>query len=79
MFEKYSDEIKKAILIRTVEEKLLELFSQGKLNGTVHTCVGQELSGIFISKYLEKKDHIVSKGSEYNGKKCYILGRKIQI
>ena len=25
------------------ERKLLELFAAGELNGTVHTCVGQEL------------------------------------
>ncbi|MBD73887.1 MAG: pyruvate dehydrogenase [Rickettsiales bacterium] len=57
---KYSNEIKEGILIRNVEEKLLELFKDGYLNGTVHTCVGQELIGVFISKYLNKNDHIVS-------------------
>ena len=40
--------IKQAILIRKTEEKLLELFSQGKLNGTVHTCVGQEFSAVLV-------------------------------
>jgi len=59
-FSKYSEEIKKGILIRTVEEKLLALFKDGYLNGTVHTCVGQELIGVFISKYLNQNDHIVS-------------------
>ncbi|MCX7197566.1 MAG: thiamine pyrophosphate-dependent dehydrogenase E1 component subunit alpha [Proteobacteria bacterium] len=29
-------------LIRTVEESLLDLFGQGRLRGTVHTCLGQE-------------------------------------
>tara|TARA_B100001250_G_scaffold414630_1_gene454983 strand:- start:7430 stop:9385 length:1956 start_codon:yes stop_codon:yes gene_type:complete len=53
-------EIKRAILIRAVEEKLLELFKGGYLNGTVHTCVGQELVPVFITKYLNKSDHIVS-------------------
>lgn len=60
IIKNYDDEIKKAILIRSVEEKLLSLFSEGKLNGTVHTCVGQEFSGVFISKYLIEDDHIVS-------------------
>jgi 2-oxoisovalerate dehydrogenase E1 component len=59
-FSNYSEEIKKGILIRCVEEKLLELFKDGHLNGTVHTCVGQELIGVFISKYLNENDHIVS-------------------
>ena len=31
----------KAMLIRSVEQRLLELFAQGKLFGTVHTCIGQ--------------------------------------
>ena len=57
---KYTDEIKDAILIRCVENKLLQLYKNGKLNGTVHTCVGQELVGVFISKYLLDGDHIVS-------------------
>ena len=59
-FSKYSEEIKKGILIRCVEEKLLALYKDGYLNGTVHTCVGQELIGVFISKYLNENDHIVS-------------------
>ena len=59
-FSKYSEEIKKRILIRCVEEKLLALYKDGYLNGTVHTCVGQELIGVFISKYLNENDHIVS-------------------
>ncbi len=52
--------IKKAILTRKVEEKLLELFAEGLLNGTVHTCVGQELVGAVVSEHLEEADHIVS-------------------
>jgi 2-oxoisovalerate dehydrogenase E1 component len=58
--EKFSEEIKKAILIREVENSFLKLFSQGKLSGTVHTCVGQEFTGVFVSKYLTEDDHIVS-------------------
>ena len=30
------------VLIRAVEQSLLDLFSQGYLRGTVHTCLGQE-------------------------------------
>lgn len=52
--------IKDAIRIRTVEEKFLELFSQGKLNGTVHTCVGQEFSAIAFAGQLKKKDFVFS-------------------
>ena len=35
-----------AFLIRSFEERLLKLFSEGKLFGTVHTCIGQEFTGV---------------------------------
>ena len=38
--------IKELIRIRIVEQSFLDLFSEGKLNGTVHTCIGQELSAV---------------------------------
>jgi 2-oxoisovalerate dehydrogenase E1 component len=52
--------IKQALTIRRVEEKFLDLFSQGKLNGTVHTCVGQEFSAMAFAAQLEKRDFIFS-------------------
>lgn len=52
--------IQKAILIRKTEEKLLELFSKGELYGTVHTCIGQEFSGIIISEFLQQGDTVFS-------------------
>ncbi len=51
---------KKAILIRRIEDKFLELFTQGKMNGTVHTCNGQEFSAIAFSNALEQEDFIFS-------------------
>lgn len=54
----HKKEIEKAILIRLVEERLLSLFSEGALNGTVHTAVGQEFTGLFISKYFYKEDFV---------------------
>lgn len=56
----YKKEIEKAILIRLVEERLLSLFSEGLLNGTVHTAVGQEFTGVFISKHLQPSDFVTS-------------------
>jgi 2-oxoisovalerate dehydrogenase E1 component len=50
----------KALLIRRVEERLLELFSEGKLFGTVHTCIGQEFTGIAVAEALEAEDLIFS-------------------
>ena len=52
--------IKEALTIRTVEEKFLSLFSEGRLNGTVHTCVGQEFSALAFAGQLKKKDFVFS-------------------
>lgn len=50
----------RAFLIRAVEERLLELFSQGKLFGTVHTCIGQEWTGVAVAEHLQKGDRMFS-------------------
>lgn len=52
--------IRKALLSRRLEERLLELYSQGKLFGTVHTCIGQEFSGAVITEFLQPGDSIFS-------------------
>ncbi len=49
-----------AVLIRTVEQRLLEMFAAGKLFGTVHTCIGQEWSGIAIAQALRPGDTLFS-------------------
>ena len=48
----------KAMLIRGVEQRLLDLFSEGKLFGTVHTCIGQEWSGIAVAEAMMDGDII---------------------
>ena len=58
--QEFKNEIKKAILIREVENSFLNLFSQGKLNGTVHTCVGQEFIGAILTDIITNND-IVSR------------------
>ncbi|MBE9167093.1 pyruvate dehydrogenase [Pleurocapsales cyanobacterium LEGE 06147] len=52
--------IHKALFSRCLEERLLELYSQGKLFGTVHTCIGQEFSGAVITEFLQPGDSIFS-------------------
>ena len=42
------------LLIRTVEEQLLELFSTGKLAGTTHTSIGQEISAVGVVNALRR-------------------------
>jgi 2-oxoisovalerate dehydrogenase E1 component len=51
---------KRAATIRHFEEKLLDLFSQGRLSGTVHTSIGQELCALAVVDQLEEGDWIFS-------------------
>lgn len=57
---KNQEYIKKAFYIREFETFLLELFQKGELNGTVHTCVGQELTPVILSEFLKKGDKLFS-------------------
>lgn len=78
--------IKEAILIRRTEETFLELFSKGKLNGTVHTCVGQEFSAIAFAGQLKRSDfvfsnhrchgHYISFTNDTKGLIAELLGKK---
>lgn len=54
------DCIAEAIRIRLVEQKFLELFSMGAMNGTVHTCVGQEFSAVAVAGQLNEFDWVTS-------------------
>jgi 2-oxoisovalerate dehydrogenase E1 component len=51
---------KQALLIRRTEERLLELFKEGKIFGTVHTCLGQEWTGVAVARALGDGDFIFS-------------------
>jgi len=48
------------IKIRVFEEKILDLFSQNKLSGTTHTCIGQEAVAVAALSYISKGDHVFS-------------------
>jgi 2-oxoisovalerate dehydrogenase E1 component len=52
--------IRQALLIREVEQKFLELFARGAMNGTVHTCVGQEFSAVAVAGQLRSDDWVTS-------------------
>ncbi len=47
-------------LIRKFEERVLELFSESKLSGTTHTCIGQEIIPVLISEQLQPQDIVWS-------------------
>ena len=51
---------RRAAIIRHFEERLLGLFSEGRLSGTVHTCIGQELCALAVVDNLEEGDWIFS-------------------
>jgi acetoin:2,6-dichlorophenolindophenol oxidoreductase subunit alpha len=46
--------------IRRFEERLLQLFDQGLLNGTTHACIGQEADCVAVMEQLDERDHIFS-------------------
>ena len=52
--------LSRALLIRRVEERLLELFATGAVPGTVHTCIGQELTGAVLGEFLRDTDTVFS-------------------
>jgi 2-oxoisovalerate dehydrogenase E1 component len=52
--------INQAVLIREVESSFLRLFSEGRLRGTIHTCVGQEFTGVSVGKFLKESDWVTS-------------------
>lgn len=76
---------KQSFTIRKFEQLLLKLFSEGKLNGTVHTCIGQELTPVVLSKYVNENDtffsnhrghgHYIAKTNDMKGLLAEIMGR----
>lgn len=60
LLDRYGEELKTALTIRLTEQRLLRLFSEGKLFGTVHTSIGQEFVGISVARCLTDADTIFS-------------------
>jgi len=52
--------VETAVLIRRAEAMLLELFSGGRLHGTVHTCIGQEFSAVAFAAAMSDDDIVCS-------------------
>jgi 2-oxoisovalerate dehydrogenase E1 component len=81
--------LEKALGIRMFEQRLLQLFSEGRLFGTVHTCIGQEWSGVALSESLESGDvvfsnhrchgHYLARTGNYLGLFAEIMGREAGI
>src|SRR5262245_35242908 len=60
-------ELYQACLIRTVEEELLRLFSAGKVMGTTHTCIGQEMSAVALAGCLDRERDIIFSNHRCHG------------
>nr|ASA49558.1 dehydrogenase E1 component [Actinoallomurus sp.] len=58
--EPSADDLDLMLLIRHFELALLDLFARGELNGTTHTCVGQEYVPVALGTLLTDQDHIFS-------------------
>lgn len=54
-------------LIRKTEELLLQLFSQGLLSGTTHTCLGQELCAMSVVRALTHASDVVLSNHRNHG------------
>jgi 2-oxoisovalerate dehydrogenase E1 component len=52
--------LRTVLTIRATEERLLSLFSEGRLFGTVHTCIGQEFTGPAVARALREDDTVFS-------------------
>src|SRR5262249_52060878 len=58
--ERHHGVITTALRIRAGPDALIDLFAKGKLHGTIHTCVGQELTGAIIGPLLADGDFVTS-------------------
>jgi 2-oxoisovalerate dehydrogenase E1 component len=74
-------------LIRCTEQLLLELFTQGLLSGTTHTCLGQELCQMSVVRALNDPDdavlsnhrnhgHFLTYSGDFHGLVAEIMGRE---
>ncbi|MEU8819328.1 thiamine pyrophosphate-dependent dehydrogenase E1 component subunit alpha [Actinoplanes sp. NPDC048796] len=54
------DDLDSLLLIRHFEQRLLDLFAAGELNGTTHTCLGQEHVPVALSALLAEGDFVLS-------------------
>jgi TPP-dependent pyruvate/acetoin dehydrogenase alpha subunit len=52
-------DLERLVFIRRFEEKLLEMFADGQLSGTTHTCIGQEYIPVALAP-LTQGDYIFS-------------------
>jgi TPP-dependent pyruvate/acetoin dehydrogenase alpha subunit len=55
------------LVIRRLEETLLELFAAGRLAGTTHTCIGQEANAVGLIGNLDRERDVVFSNHRCHG------------
>ena len=78
-------DLRTLLMIRHFERALLDLFTAGKLNGTTHTCLGQEYipvalyallnSGDFVFSNHRGHGHYLARFSDPEGLLAEVMGR----
>lgn len=59
--------LEQMLLVRRTEEKLLELFAQGKISGTTHTSIGQESCSVGVVCALDREKDIIFSNHRCHG------------
>ena len=68
--------LQKALKIRRFEELVLEEYKKGKIFGTVHTCIGQEVFPVILNEFTSDyfwfsnhrgHGHYLSKTNDFEG------------
>jgi len=54
-------------VIRRLEETLLEMFSAGEINGTTHTCIGQEATAVGVVAHLDAERDVIFSNHRCHG------------
>jgi TPP-dependent pyruvate/acetoin dehydrogenase alpha subunit len=54
-------------VIRRLEETLLEMFSAGEINGTTHTCIGQEATAAGVISHLDSERDVIFSNHRCHG------------
>lgn len=77
---------KQMILIRRVEEKLMEVFAAGEIPGFIHVCIGQEATPVAVCNHLGPDDkmanthrghgHALAKGIDLKRFMAELFGRR---
>jgi TPP-dependent pyruvate/acetoin dehydrogenase alpha subunit len=63
------------VLARRYEEKLVEIFSTGKMTGWIHSCLGHEATGAALSVLLRPEDYLIP----YHRSRVSMLGKGLDL